>query len=265
FLLVAVPAARQDKTHALRAVHRHPRRPVRCQRTTGTTARGPHPRCRGCGPQRVLTVPSSAGPYRARGPVCGLLADQAPQHVLQDAAVAVVVGLTRGVDAYDRVELHAGVGGDLHRAGGGAVVQLGHAGDGEGLLAGQAEGVGRVALRELQRQDAHADEVRAVDALVGLGDDGLDAEQRGALGRPVAGRAGTVLLARQDDQRDAGGLVVLRGVVDEGDRAAVLREVAGVAALGARRYLVAQADVGERAADHDLVVAAARAVAVEVA
>ncbi len=103
-----------------------------------------------------------------------------------------------------------------------------------------------------------------MDALVGLGDDGLDAQERGALGRPVAGRAGAVLLAGQDDQRDAGGLVVLRGVVDEGDRAALLREVARVAALGARRDLVAQADVGERTADHDLVVAPARAVGVEV-
>ena len=65
-------------------------------------------------------------------------------------------------------------------------------------------------LGELQRQHAHADQVGAVDPLVGLGDDGLDAEQRGALGRPVARRAGAVLLAGQDDQRDAGGVVVLR-------------------------------------------------------
>ena len=42
-------------------------------------------------------------------------------------------------------------------------------------------------------------------------------------------------------------------------------EVAGEAALGAGRELVAQPDVGERAADHHLVVAAARAVGVEVA
>src|SRR6202034_2395427 len=38
----------------------------------------------------------------------------------------------------------------------------------------------------------------------------------------------------------------------------------GDAALGARRELVAQPDVGERAADHHLVVAAAAAVGVEV-
>ena len=85
----------------------------------------------------------------------------------------------------------------------------------------------------------------------------------GALGRPVARRAGAVLLAGQHDQRDARGDVVLRGLEDAGDLAAG-GEVAGDAALGAGRELVAQADVGERAADHDLVVAAARAVGVEV-
>jgi hypothetical protein len=57
------------------------------------------------------------------------------------------------------------------------------------------------------------------------------------------------------------GLVVLRGVVDERLRAAGLGEVAGVAAGDIVEQLVAQPDVGEGAADHDLVVAAARAVA----
>ena len=33
-------------------------------------------------------------------------ADERPQHVLQDAAVAVVVRLAGGVDAHDRVELN---------------------------------------------------------------------------------------------------------------------------------------------------------------
>ena len=49
--------------------------------------------------------------------------------------------------------------------------------------------------RELQRHDAHADQVRAVDALVALGDHGADAEQRGAFRGPVARRAGAVFLA----------------------------------------------------------------------
>ena len=102
-----------------------------------------------------------------------------------------------------------------------------------------------------------------MDALVGLGDDGLDAEQRGALGRPVARRAGAVLLARQDDQRGARGDVVL-GRLEDARHLAVGGEVARHATLGAGGQLVAQPDVGEGAADHDLVVAAARAVGVEV-
>ena len=105
----------------------------------------------------------------------------------------------------------------------------------------------------LQRQHAHPDQVGAVDALVRLGDDGAHAEQRGALGGPVAARAAAVLLAGQDDQRGALGLVGLRRLVD-GRLLAVLD---GDAALGAGRQLVAQPDVGEGAADHDLVVAAA--------
>src|SRR5690606_35387872 len=102
----------------------------------------------------------------ARGGFVGLLlADQLAQHVLQDAAVAVVVGLTGGVDAHHSVELDPGVGADLGGRGDAALVQLGHAGDGVGLLAGQAEGVRGLPLGELQRQHAHADQVRAVDAL----------------------------------------------------------------------------------------------------
>src|SRR5690606_1458500 len=123
--------------------------------------------------------------------------------------------------------------------------------------------VGRLALGELERQDAHPDEVRAVDALEGLGDDGLDAEQRGALRGPVARRARAVLLAAEHDERDARLRVVLRRVVDRGLLAR--EEVARESALDARYELVAQPDVGEGATDHDLVVAAARAVGVEVA
>ena len=43
-----------------------------------------------------------------------------------------------------------------------------------------------------------------MDALEALRDDGLHAEQAGALGRPVARAAGAVFLARDDDQRRAG-------------------------------------------------------------
>ena len=115
---------------------------------------------------------------------------KAAQHVLQDAAVAEVVGLAGGVDAHDGVEGGLRAVGPLRLdrdgARGGALVERGQARDGEGLGAVQAERLGALSGRELEGDHAHADEVGAVDALKGLGDDGLDAQQGRALGRPVA-------------------------------------------------------------------------------
>ena len=58
--------------------------------------------------------------------------------------------------------------------------------DAEDLFAGEAERFGALAGHELKRQDAHADQVGAVDALVALGDDEFYAEQARAFGGPVA-------------------------------------------------------------------------------
>src|SRR5205823_4791758 len=94
-------------------------------------------------------------------------------------------------------------------------------------------------------------------------DDRLDAQQHRALGGPVPRRTGAVLLAGQHDQRHAFGGVGHRGVVDG---ALVAGQVVdGDPALDPGYQLVAQPDVGERAADHHLVVAAPRPVRVEVA
>ena len=68
---------------------------------------------------------------------------------------------------------------------------------------------------ELQRDDAHADQVGAVDAFERLGDDRADAQQAGALGRPVPRRPRPVLLAAQHDQRNVLRRIVLCGVEDE--------------------------------------------------
>ena len=102
-----------------------------------------------------------------------------------------------------------------------------------------------------------------MDALEALGEHRLDAEQLRALGGPVARRARAVLLAREHDERHAFGRVLHRGVVDRRRRA--VGQVHRDAALGAGREPVAQPDVRERAAHHHLVVAAPRAVRVEVA
>src|SRR5699024_4560449 len=76
--------------------------------------------------------------------------------------------------------------------------------------------------------------------------------------------AGAVFLAGQNDQRRALFGVIHRSVVNRGDGTVGLGEVAGEAAFGAGGQQVAQPDIGECAADHDFVVAAARAVGVEI-
>ena len=57
--------------------------------------------------------------------------------------------------------------------------------DGNGFSAGDAEACPRIALHERERNDAHADQIGAVNALERFCDDGAGAEQVGALGRPV--------------------------------------------------------------------------------
>jgi hypothetical protein len=85
----------------------------------------------------------------------------------------------------------------------------------------------------------------------------------GALGGPVARRAGAVLFAGQHHERHAGG-DVLHGRVVDGICSPPWGRWQGDAALDAAQHEVLEADVGEGAAHHHLVVAAAGAVLVEV-
>ena len=119
-----------------------------------------------------------------------------------------------------------------------------------------------LAFLEHQRQHAHADQVRAVNALEALGDHRLHAQQHRAFRRPVARRAGAVFLAGQDDQRRAFLLVAHGRVVNAHLLAA--RHVHGHAAFGARSQLIAQTNVCKRAAHHHFMIATTRAVRVEV-
>src|SRR3546814_2425072 len=86
-----------------------------------------------------------------------------PQHIVQDAAVHIIFDLVRRIDAAERVEAEGrAVGaGDVHvdRL---ARRQVRDARDGELVVDGQAQRLARLAIDELQRQHAHADEVRAV-------------------------------------------------------------------------------------------------------
>ena len=100
-----------------------------------------------------------------------------------------------------------------------------------------------------------------MDTLETFGDHGAHAEQRGALGCPVAAGAGAIFLAGDDHQRRAIGLVGHGSIID-GELLA-RREVARHAPFDARHHFVADADVGEGAAHHHFMVAAARAIGVE--
>src|SRR5262245_59427408 len=116
------------------------------------------------------------------------LRHQLAQHGLQDAAVAVVIDLDRRVEPRGHHQRSARAVGPLHldRHVLARLELARKAADRERLAPGEARGLGARARLELQRQDAHADQVRAVDALVALGDRGAYAEQQRALGGPVA-------------------------------------------------------------------------------
>ena len=168
----------------------------------------------------------------------------------QDAALAVVVDLDRAVEAGDRPSNRRSRRRRRSRAHDRRAAARGARPAGEPvdrvrLAAGQPERRRALAGQELERQDAHPDEVGAVDPLVALGDDRPDPEQRRALGRPVARRARAVLAAGEDDERHALGRVAHRRVVDE--RLLAVGQVDRVRALLALDEPVAQADVAERA------------------
>ena len=95
--------------------------------------------------------------------------------------MAVVLPLTRSVEPDARAKLTV-VGPHGHRAGRAAFYALYR----EELAAGQPERLPPLAVSELQRQDAHHQQIGAVDALVALGQHRAHAEQRRPLRRPVA-------------------------------------------------------------------------------
>ena len=110
-----------------------------------------------------------------------------------------------------------------------------------------------VLVDEVAGQDTHADEVGAVDALEGFRDDGFHTEEVGALGGPVAGGAHAVVFAADDHGRRSFFLIDGGGVVDGLGFAVDL----GHSTFDSGNHEVLDADVGEGAAGHDAVVAAA--------
>src|SRR5438309_513361 len=139
---------------------------------------------------QIVTRIGKRGPAEAGAPLDGdrlRLRNQLAEHIGQDASVLVVLDLDRRVDAQHDVDVEClavlAVNGQLrllHRA--------------YGTEPGDVECFGTVELQrlrvrpffELQRQNAHADKVRSVDALETLRHDGADAEEFRAFGGPVA-------------------------------------------------------------------------------
>ncbi len=95
-----------------------------------------------------------------------------------------------------------------------------------------------------------------------LGQHGAHTQQQSALGSPIPAGAGAVFLASQDHQRHAF-LAVLHGSIVDTHLFAI-RQMERHAAFDPRQQAVLQADIGEGAAGHDPVVAAPRAVRVEI-
>src|SRR5581483_9452494 len=169
----------------------------------------------------------------------------------EDSAAAVVFGLDGCVDARASLEGLA-IGMDFHARFAAGVDRGGDAFDSERLVAGEAERFAILSVDELEWKNAHADEVRAMDALETFGDDGADAEEQDAFRGPVARGAAAVLLAGDDDEVDAVGLIFDRGVVDR--HFFVRRKMRGPAAFSSGGELVAEADIGEGSADHHFVI-----------
>jgi hypothetical protein len=89
--------------------------------------------------------------------------------------VPVIVGLTGRVDPNDRVEAPT-IGGHHDFARSSSRIETFNSFYIEGLPAGEAEGFRGLARLELQREHAHADQVRSVDALERLDKHRADAE-----------------------------------------------------------------------------------------
>jgi hypothetical protein len=181
------------------------------------------------------------------------------ENVVENTSVLVVSNLGVGIETASYGELLATVGGDGYILADpeGTALKI----NVELLGTIQAETVSGLAFLKLERKNAHADEVTAVNTLVALGNDSLNTLEVGALGSPVTGGTGTVLFSSHDDGVDAR-LLVLVGCVEDG------HFLAGGDVLGdgssLLNHFVDNADVGEGSTSHDLVITTAGTIRVKV-
>src|SRR5258708_3336879 len=115
------------------------------------------------------------------------LLQHVPKHRMQNPAVAVVVNLHRRINSTRRGELDrlavvvCDFDGDLLAG----FEVLGDR-DVERAQAGEAEAGAGLAVFVLEGEDAHSNQVAAVNSFEAFGDDGFDAEKVNAFGGPVA-------------------------------------------------------------------------------
>ncbi len=145
----------------------------------------------------------------------------------------------------------------------------------------QAERGRVLAGGELERQHAHSHQIRAMNPLERRREDRFDAQPRDSLRRPIARRAGAVLPTGDHDERHAGLAIFHRRVVHRHLFTADCRtltalrrlrslacgrrsKVQSIAPLLAAQHQIFDANIRERAAHQDLVIAAPRAVLIKV-
>src|SRR5690625_1073278 len=110
--------------------------------------------------------------------------EQIANHVLHDPAVAIVISLGRRIDTHYCIKTDIACC-DAHSLGDFALVKPGNALDTKVLITLQPKAIGGFTLGELQRQDPHTDQVRAVNTLVRGRNHSAHPKQQGTLGGPV--------------------------------------------------------------------------------
>src|SRR6266581_365810 len=157
------------------------------------------------------TFYSGGGPNRR-----SRFAEKIAQHERKNPTVHVVIHLDRRVDAQQHLDvlLRSVLAADDERRFLLRPDARFDAGNVDDLVPLDSERLHRIVAGELEREHAHADEVRAVDALEALHDHRAHAEKQRAFRGPVARAAGAVFLAAEHHGGNALGGVLHRRLVD---------------------------------------------------
>jgi len=121
---------------------------------------------------------------------------------------------------------------------------------------------GATTIRELQRQDAHANQITPVDSLKACRNYRFDSKQPRSFRRPVAARTGAVFVTGNDHQRNLFLLVTLRCVVY--GHLLATRIMDRDTAFDTGNHQVLDSHIGKGSARHYAIIAAPAAVAIKI-